>query len=314
MPDDRRISPGLKVAGAAIFLALMAVFVGTYVVAQFRQAEMLVFLQQPRPQQSNQNASEHDAAASQPPPVGKPDTGGGAENQADRIERERLEHIENERGLTAYTKGLAVFTGLLFLVAVLQAGMFVWQLILMNRGVRDAKDAAAGALATATTLEKQFLATNRPKIRIKHVRLTTDIWHEEPIETTIIITNVGTLPARIVQCEFSTVVLRKDRELPFPPREAPVPRGLSMDLLNIGVSAEIVAATDERILTDEEHSDIRSQERFLYCFGRVEYQPEKGDRFHITAFCRRLYLRPQAHVDDRGRFRLHLDPDYEYED
>jgi hypothetical protein len=155
---------------------------------------------------------------------------------------------------------------------------------------------------------------HRPKIRVKHIWLTSDIWHEEPIVATITITNTGTAPARIGLCRFGTVIVKADRELPYPPREDLPPGILSEAILDCGVSAKIPGFIDPRILSHDEHVAIRSGESFLYCYGHIEYRPVGAEGIHATAFCRKLHLRRNAHVDDRGRFRVHADPDYEYQD
>jgi len=166
----------------------------------------------------------------------------------------------------------------------------------------------------AKIMRQTFLWGHRPKIRVKHVWLTSDIWHGEPVEVAMVITNIGTAPAKIAQINFATLVLRATRELPFPPDPKPPFRSLSMDVLDCGISSEITKATDLRVLSPEDHVGIRKQERFLYCWGQIEYHPVGTSGVHTTAFCRKLHLRDQANVADRGRFRVHHDADYEYQD
>jgi hypothetical protein len=73
-----------------------------------------------------------------------------------------------------YTLWLAGATCVLAVVAAIQAGLFVWQLILMNRGTNDAKGAADAAAAAAAAAEQsivlsrqEFIAVHRPKIILK---------------------------------------------------------------------------------------------------------------------------------------------------
>jgi hypothetical protein len=73
------------------------------------------------------------------------------EPKAEGAEAQRREiiHEINERGLTDYTRVLAVATIGLIIVAVAQALLFLWQLIYMRIGLRDAKRAADAARDSA---------------------------------------------------------------------------------------------------------------------------------------------------------------------
>ena len=79
-----------------------------------------------------------------------------AKEQADKAEHERKEKavideklaFETQR-IADYTDRLALFTVLLFSVAILQAGLFFWQLRYMRQGMRDAEMAARAAQDSA---------------------------------------------------------------------------------------------------------------------------------------------------------------------
>jgi hypothetical protein len=146
--------------------------------------------------------------------------------------------------------------------------------------------------------------------------LMTDIWHGEPIDVTIMIANIGSAPAKIHTFRFGTTIEDAGRDLPFPPRGGFLKNGrsLSVGILGGGVTAEVFRVTDPLTLSNDELATIRNRSRFLYCFGNLVYQPEPGEGFHTTAFCMKRHLRQNAHVNDRGRFCVHRDPDYEYQD
>ncbi len=88
-----------------------------------------------------------------------------AKEKADKEERERAEKAtldsektKNDEKLTFetqriadYTDRLALFTFFLFCVAVLQAGLFIWQLWLIRKSLDDAKIAADAAASSAKT-------------------------------------------------------------------------------------------------------------------------------------------------------------------
>jgi hypothetical protein len=79
-----------------------------------------------------------------------------AQEQAEKAEHERKEKaiideklaFETQR-IADYTDRLALFTVLLFCVAVAQAGLFLWQLRYMRQGMRDAEMAAKAAQDSA---------------------------------------------------------------------------------------------------------------------------------------------------------------------
>jgi hypothetical protein len=63
--------------------------------------------------------------------------------------REQDTRTANERGLTTYTRYLWLATGALALVALVQAALFLWQLILLRRSVQDSAAAAEAAREAA---------------------------------------------------------------------------------------------------------------------------------------------------------------------
>ncbi len=71
------------------------------------------------------------------------------ESEAAKEEYESLEKPQLDRGLTAYTGWLVVFTAALFFVAACQVGLFFWQLRIMRVGLRDTAEAALAAKESA---------------------------------------------------------------------------------------------------------------------------------------------------------------------
>jgi hypothetical protein len=72
----------------------------------------------------------------------------------DKEDHERQEKADRKlafetQRIADYTDRLALFTVLLFCVAVLQAGLFVWQLLYMRTGIKDASIAANAANLSA---------------------------------------------------------------------------------------------------------------------------------------------------------------------
>jgi hypothetical protein len=145
------MSDWLKTAALCVFLLCVPATCGVVIVAEYGRTHL------PRQQYAaprDQDAENQEASTQVIPNIGAGPAGHPSESDAQRIERESRERSANEYWLTAYTGQLAKYTLGLAVIAVLQAFFFVWQLILMNRGVRDAKDAAQGAKdgAAATAL------------------------------------------------------------------------------------------------------------------------------------------------------------------
>jgi hypothetical protein len=110
-----------------------------------------------------------------------------AKEQSDKTEHERNEKavidekiaFETQR-IADYTDRLALFTFLLFCVAILQAAFFMIQLFYMRREINRA--------------EKTFLLANRPKLEIKFVELTGV---EQFLAIDFSIVNSGTSTAKV---------------------------------------------------------------------------------------------------------------------
>src|SRR5450759_888880 len=82
--------------------------------------------------------------------------------ESDRAEKERQLRLEVDAAIVKYTLWLAVLTGLLFLAAAIQAGLFVWQLRLMNKATNDAGVAAKAAEKVANIAERSLTELERP--------------------------------------------------------------------------------------------------------------------------------------------------------
>ena len=132
-----------------------------------------------------------------------------------------------DAALVKYTALLALFTALLFVSAAIQAGLFVWQLILIRQGTRDAKDVALAAQASAQAAKEstdlaraEFAATHRPRLRVRHVWQIGDFGQDEDISSGIEIVNVGGTPAVVIDYSRRLLVRNKGERLPMPPHYA----------------------------------------------------------------------------------------------
>jgi hypothetical protein len=102
----------------------------------------------------------------------------------------------------AFTILLAVFTGRLWF-----STEKLWKIT--NDSVGLARD--------------EFLSTHRPKIRIKHLWLTQDIWGKEQITVSLGIVNNGTSVATLNTVGIRFVIVRAGRPIPFDPSIPDIP-------------------------------------------------------------------------------------------
>jgi hypothetical protein len=132
-----------------------------------------------------------------------------AKQQADKADQERKEKaiidekiaFETQR-IADYTDRLARFTVLLFCIAVLQAGMFFWQLRYMNSGVKDARIAADASKETAlATRDSVNLARDnaerqlRAYVFVDSAQVVNVIEGGGSPESHVVIKNFGQTPA-----------------------------------------------------------------------------------------------------------------------
>jgi hypothetical protein len=159
----------------------------------------------------------------------------------------------------------------------------------------------------------EFISTHRPKIRIRHVRITNSVRAREQIVVRLVMTNVGISDAHIVSCGIAFCFLEPGQSLP--PEDMiqhtiyrlaipPVPSGLTWVLPDL---------TTPESLTPYGSLRIRARTIRLYCIGSVDYTDNRG-RIRKSAFCR--YLDVPDIIPLEGFWRLIREdhPDFEYED
>jgi len=174
----------------------------------------------------------------------------------------------------------------------------------------------------------EFLSTHRPKLRIKHLWFASAdgaAFTDEPIKSGVPLVvridavNVGSAVANITFINYSTLILPLGERLPQrPPYDAPdAPRFPVSPTHSLRSGITFTAPiSDGRVLTSEEHRQIRNGDSRLWFVGTIEYW-DNAFPAHLrqSAFCRYLaFTRRPASDADAGRFEIEKDPDYEYED
>jgi hypothetical protein len=213
-----------------------------------------------------------------------------------------------------YTLVLAVFTGLLVAVSGFQ-GYF------LLRADKTARISAEAARASTALAREEFIATHRPRMRIKHIWMVDRMaWRlSQPLEVNLDIVNIGDAIAYVTWINYQTLILPTGERLPQRPPYDEVPDGLDIRISRFPTSAAIPSGVTlyrvvcDGILDEQDVVDILWGRKRLYLIGTVEYVHGTGLR--QTAFCRRLtYTGYPPPAGDLGRFEVENDPDYEYED
>jgi hypothetical protein len=260
--------------------------------------------QTPRPTQSaqpNQTSKLDERGTDQSPFIVKVLPTKESEEKAAADARREDGKTANDARLARFTELLFWATGALCIIALFQLFVFGWQGIQLRRTVRAS--------------ENEFIATHRPKIRVKHFWLTSDIWDGTVITANVTYVNNGTANALFNDTGIRFVVVRKDRLIPFDPHIPAIHFNPPNREITCGRSWEFQGMKDGTMLTPEQNVEIQEQKSRLYCIGYVSYLDAAG-RMRITGFCRVLRFPLSSALAYHGnvRFRRFPDPDYEYED
>ena len=160
----------------------------------------------------------------------------------------------------------------------------------------------------------EFSSTHRPKIRIKHIWLTSEIWEGEPIAVDLVCVNYGTVAAVLHEIGIKFHVIDIAKVIPIA-REIKAlirPQNLRIEF---GLNSRFEGITDGTVITPDQKRSIQIETSKLYCFGYVSYFDAAGMR--ITGFCRVLTFPQNIPINksiSNCRFRVFYDPDFEYED
>lgn len=209
--------------------------------------------------------------------------------------------------------GREQFYGLvLSVVLAVFTTFFAW------RASRWAKEAARAARNQSDTALRAYMAANRPRLRLRHINLTSFIAADQQVSVDIHLVNVGESVCVIKDVGVDFNVLEKGWRLSGN-LEAPLRRILPVEC-GLGDTILLHEIKTFGKLGAIQVDAINARTSNLFCFGFVEYEeiapvPEADRKTRRTAFIRRLDL-PHSEVAGIGRF-MPLDPpdpDYEFED
>jgi hypothetical protein len=214
------------------------------------------------------------------------------------------EKKKTDEALARYTGWLTFFTGILALATI-------------GLGIATLKQ--------ITLARIEFISSHRPKLRLKHIWVSSpdgqtfvgELQAGVPLTVRLDIVNIGSTPATINIINFVTLIIPSQGRLPQrPPYNEP---GFlhQFQIGSFRLESGITFThhvSDGRILAREDIRALRDGDNRLYFVGAIGYRDD-AQRPRGTAFCRHFsfYSYP-AHPNDIGRFQTENDPDYEYQD
>jgi hypothetical protein len=205
---------------------------------------------------------------------------------------------------------VAIFTGSLVLVTSFQVLLFIWQLRLIRKSADDSKLAAQAAERSAT------IATNMARAWIvtecKFADSLPDITgenKERKSRAVVFLRNAGKSPAEVDEMRMVSVVLPTEDGLNATPvydqgEEFKV-SAIEGEIIAPGRKlATICPLRNGEYLSDEQVGKIRSGEDTLYCYGRIIYRDNSGEK-RTTQFGYYYYIRlDPSHDRPEGMYRL----------
>jgi hypothetical protein len=235
------------------------------------------------------NASNLRNATSVPPMITlRPAPKSDAEVR--REQEERSEKAANERGLTVATWILAFAKVLLFMAVAVQAALFIWQLLLIDESLRDAKTSAHAAMDSAKATQESvevsklsMIAGSRAYVNYYGCRW---ISHKVDSEGTLFWRirprwiNKGNTPARAVATYAHYELLDKplDDSYQFVPASTLTPSAM--------IAPDGVIESGPRNFLGSELLSVKQRTKYLYIWGVATYRDVfPGTDEYITKFC-----------------------------
>ena len=204
--------------------------------------------------------------------------------------------------LVRYTGWTTFYTLLLFLVAAVQAGLFMWQLKLMRRSTKDAGDAARAAEKAAIAAEHSiqvsrdaYIASERPWVSVD-AAIRTDLFKKQQgIEfgVNFNVKNYGKSPAINVHIFYEVITLKIAADQFGGARQRIAERGdhakvgKDMGIHLFPSEAKIIPWTN--YLSNEEiknltYTPLTGLIPSFYVVGAVFYQSAFDEEIHQTGF------------------------------
>lgn len=213
---------------------------------------------------------------------------------AREAQQREAEAARSERSAVA-NESVAKWTALAFVVMLIQAGLFVWQLRLMKRSFAEsrgallaARDAADAAKASADALKRIERAYVFAEVHLRS--FTTSVidsagdWGN--LKASVKFWNHGKTPALITMIRGYPILLEAppNELLDFDGAEAKLPPSLG-----IGAGTDFISDLEYALPIDE-FSNLKNGVKRIYFVGKMEYTDVLGAPC-TTSFCWQLMYR-----------------------
>ena len=222
------------------------------------------------------------------------------ESPADAVEKKAsAKHREDEASRNGW---MMVFTGGLLIIAIVQAGLFWYQLRLMRDATKEAAAAATAAKNSVELARQAFVATHRPEIVVQSIRSSfgPESSSDFSMKADVTIFNRGTTEAANLVF-FGALIAANEFPLGLVVTNE-ISRAGAEYVLRAGMPLLFVIGG--RFRQPEVPAEARVR---CVCVGRIEYTDSEG---HVrrTGFCRIMRRRGRDIIWDKSND----DEGYEY--
>lgn len=211
------------------------------------------------------------------------------------------EKIANEtENLAIYTDRLASLTLLLVIVGVFQIGIFLWQLILLNKTAKDAGKSADAALETAkavTLSERAYIKISHDQPGLIPTTSTGDALYSKnrTYELRLEVRNIGKTPAELTRLSFTSIILLSDESLPCTPSYGAAGEAIRATMYG----TDAIFPRESFDISKEDGEAIWNGTKNLYILGAADYIDHFGIR-HRAGYARRY----DPHVTEGNLFMV----------
>ena len=141
--------------------------------------------------------------------------------------------------------------------------------------------------ATVDVTRDEYIASHRPRMRIKHVWLERMLSSDEPVKINVITVNNGDSVAKVLRFDCVVHFVPAGRYAPNKPFEGRSPRTPMVDLES-GLSLDH-GSVDAGMLSLTQIDTIRRGDAKLYCFAYVDYLDQSKTPFLRKTSCCRIF-------------------------
>lgn len=174
---------------------------------------------------------------------------------------------------------LALFTGLLVAVGMLQIGTMIWQAQLLKGTLKVVE--SQGKIA-----REEFNSTHRPKLIVCGFHLMKpELPAGQHVRPVFVAHNIGDTVAKVIEVRSATIILGIGEKIP---NNYGVPNPEPFDLSLASGVHEVFPANGGNVISQQDVLNLLAQTHRLFCIGVLSYTDTNGIK-RETGFCRRYW-------------------------